>query len=61
MNLWLQELTQTVEQLDTRAKLLEALDIIEDQYAGLDDGEQETASWLVAELNRRLDALHSSA
>lgn len=60
MNLWLQELTQTVEQLDTRAKLLEALDIIEDQYAGLDDGEQETASWLVAELNRRLDALHSS-
>lgn len=61
MNLWLQELAQTVEQLDTRAKLLEALDIIEDQYAGFDDGEQETASWLVAELNRRLDALHSSA
>lgn len=61
MNLWLQELAQTVEQLDTRAKLLEALDIIEDQYGGLDDGEQETASWLVAELNRRLDALHSSA
>ena len=61
MNLWLQELTQTVEQLDTRAKLLEALDIIEDQYGGLDDGEQETASWLVAELNRRLDAMHSSA
>lgn len=58
MNLWLQELTQTVEQLDTRAKLLEALDIIEDQYAALDDREQETASWLVAELNRRLDALH---
>ena len=58
MNLWLQELTRTVEQLDTRAKLLEALDIIEDQYAALDDGEQETASWLVAELNRRLDALH---
>lgn len=61
MNLWLQELTQTVEQLDTRAKLLEALDIIEDQYAALDDREQETASWLVAELNRRLDALHHSA
>lgn len=61
MNLWLQELAQTVEQLDTRAKLLEALDIIEDQYDGFDDGEQETASWLVAELNRRLDALHSSA
>ena len=61
MNLWLQELTQTVEQLDTRAKLLEALDIIEDQYGGLDDGEQETASWLVAELNRRLDAMHPSA
>ena len=61
MNLWLQELAQTVEQLDTRAKLLEALDIIEDQYGGLDDGEQETASWLVAELNRRLDAMHSSA
>lgn len=61
MNLWLQELAKTVEELDTRAKLLEALDIIEDQYAGLDDGEQETASWLVAELNRRLDALHSSA
>lgn len=58
MNLWLQELTRTVEQLDTRAKLLEALDIIEDQYAAFDDGEQETASWLVAELNRRLDALH---
>lgn len=61
MNLWLQELTRTVEQLDTRAKLLEALDIIEDQYAVLDDGEQETASWLVAELNRRLDALHPEA
>lgn len=61
MNLWLQELTQTVEQLDTRAKLLEALDIIEDQYAALDDREQEAASWLVAELNRRLDALHPEA
>lgn len=61
MNLWLQELAQTVEQLDTRAKLLEALDIIEDQYAALDDREQETASWLVAELNRRLDDLHYSA
>lgn len=61
MNLWLQELTRTVEQLDTRAKLLEALDIIEDQYAALDDREQETASWLVDELNRRLDAFHHEA
>ena len=55
MNLWLQELTQTFEQLDTRAKLLEALDIIEDQYLALDDAEQVTAGRLVAELNRRLD------
>jgi len=61
MNLWLQELAQTVEQLDTRAKLLEALDIIEDQFSALDDHELETASWLVAELNRRLDALQHSA
>jgi uncharacterized protein YceH (UPF0502 family) len=57
MNLWLQELAQTVEQLDTRARLLEALDIIEDQYQALDDAEQEAAGRLVAELNRRLDAL----
>lgn len=57
MNLWLQEITQDFEQLDTRAKLLEALDIIEDQYKALDDVEQETAGQLVAELNRRLDAL----
>lgn len=61
MNLWLQELAQTVEQLDTRAKLLEALDIIEDQYAMLNDGEHETASWLIAELNRRLDTFHPLA
>lgn len=61
MNLWLHELAHTVEQLDTRAKLLEALDIIEDQYAMLNDGEHETASWLIAELNRRLDTLQPSA
>lgn len=57
MNLWIHELAQTVEQLDTRAKLLEALDIIEDQYQALDETEQETAARLAAELNSRLDAL----
>lgn len=57
MNLWLRELAQTFEQLDTRAKLLEALDIIEDQYQVLDEAEQVAAGQLVAELNRRLDAL----
>lgn len=57
MNLWLQELSQTFEQLDTRAKLLEALDIIEDQYKALDESEQERAGALINELNRRLDAL----
>ena len=56
MNLWLQELAQSFEQLDTRAKLLEALDIIEDQYKALDEAEQEAAGRLVMELNRRLDA-----
>lgn len=59
MNLWLQELAQTFEQLDTRAKLLEALDIIEDQYKVLDEAEQERAGVLINELNRRLDALQS--
>lgn len=57
MNLWLQELAQSFEQLDTRAKLLEALDIIEDQYKALDEAEQEKAGRLVMELNRRLDAI----
>lgn len=57
MNLWIHELAQTVEQLDTRAKLLEALDIIEDQYQALDETEQEAAARLSAELNQRLDAL----
>jgi NADH:ubiquinone oxidoreductase subunit E len=57
MNLWIHELAQTVEQLDTRAKLLEALDIIEDQYQVLDESEQETAARLAAVLNQRLDAL----
>ena len=56
MNLWLHELAQTCEQLDTRAKLLEALDIIEDQFQELDAAEQEAAGRLIAELNRRLDA-----
>lgn len=56
MNLWLQELAQNFERLDTRAKLLEALDILEDQYKALDDTEQEAASRMVAELHRRLDA-----
>ncbi|MFA7386355.1 MAG: hypothetical protein WCZ87_01700 [Thiohalobacteraceae bacterium] len=56
MNLWLQELGQSFEQLDTRAKLLEALDILEDQYKALDDIEQEKATRMVAELHRRLDA-----
>jgi hypothetical protein len=57
MNLWIHELAETVEQLDTRAKLLEALDIIEDQYQALDETEQEAAARLTAELNQRLDAL----
>lgn len=57
MNLWLHELARAYDQLDTRAKLLEALDIIEDQYQALDTTEQETAGRLVTELNRRLDAL----
>lgn len=57
MNLWLHELAQTCDQLDTRAKLLEALDIIEDQYQVLDTAEQEAAGRLISELNRRLDAL----
>ena len=59
MNLWLQELAQTFDQLDTRAKLLEALDIIEDQYKALDEAEQERAGHLINELNRRLDALQN--
>ncbi|MFN2309464.1 MAG: hypothetical protein ABR553_06980 [Gammaproteobacteria bacterium] len=58
MNLWIQELAQTVEQLDTRARLLEALDIIEDQYPSLDETEQEAAARLATELNLRLEALH---
>ncbi|MDV3237310.1 MAG: hypothetical protein LOY58_00455 [Gammaproteobacteria bacterium] len=58
MNLWLEELSRTFDQLDTRAKLLEALDIIEDQMQALDAAEQETAGRLMAELNRRLDAMH---
>lgn len=57
MNLWIHELAQTVEQLDTRAKLLEALDIIEDQYQALDESEQEAAARLTAMLNQRLDDL----
>ena len=57
MNLWLQELAQTFEQLNSRASLLEALDIIEDQLQALDEAEREAAGRLVAELNRRLDAL----
>lgn len=57
MNLWLQELEQSFDQLDTRAKLLEALDIIEDQAKTLDEAEQEAAGRLVLELNRRLDEL----
>jgi hypothetical protein len=57
MNLWLQELAQSFEQLNSRASLLEALDIIEDQFQALDAAEQEAAGRLVAELNRRLDAL----
>ena len=57
MNLWLQELAQTFEQLNSRASLLEALDIIEDQSQALDEAEREAAGRLVAELNRRLDAL----
>ena len=56
MNLWLQELAQSFEQLDTRAKLLEALDILEDQFKTLDDLEQEKATRMVVELHRRLDA-----
>lgn len=58
MNLWLEELSRTFDQLDTRAKLLEALDIIEDQMQALDAAEQETAGRLMTELNRRLDAMH---
>lgn len=58
MNLWLEELFRTFDQLDTRAKLLEALDIIEDQMQALDAAEQETAGRLMTELNRRLDAMH---
>ncbi|MBI5040329.1 MAG: hypothetical protein HZB57_03770 [Gammaproteobacteria bacterium] len=57
MNLWLHELAQTCDQLDTRAELLEALDIIEDQCQALDTAEQETAGRLITELNRRLDAM----
>lgn len=57
MNLWLQELAQSFEQLDTRAKLLEALDIIEDQAKALNEDEQAAAGQLVMELNRRLDEL----
>ncbi len=57
MNLWLQELAQSFEQLDTRAKLLEALDIIEDQAKTLNEDEQAAAGQLVMELNRRLDEL----
>jgi uncharacterized protein YceH (UPF0502 family) len=57
MNLWLQELAQTFDQLNSRASLLEALDIIEDQSQALDEAEREAAGRLVAELNRRLDAL----
>lgn len=57
MNLWLQELEQSFDQLDTRAKLLDALDIIEDQAKALDEAEQEAADRLVLELNRRLDEL----
>lgn len=57
MNLWLQELSQSFEQLDTRAKLLEALDIIEDQAKTLNEDEQAAAGQLVMELNRRLDEL----
>lgn len=57
MNLWLQELAQNFEQLDTRAKLLEALDIIEDQAKALNEDEQAAAGQLVMELNRRLDEL----
>ena len=57
MNLWLQEIAQTFEQLNSRASLLEALDIIEDQSQALDEAEREAAGRLVAELNRRLDAL----
>jgi len=57
MNLWLQELAQSFEQLNSRASLLEALDIIEDQFQALDEAEQEAAGRLIAELNRRLDAL----
>ena len=56
MNLWLQELAQSFEQLDTRAKLLEALDILEDQFKTLDDLEQEEATRMAVELHRRLDA-----
>jgi hypothetical protein len=55
MNLWLQELEQSFDQLDTRAKLLEALDIIEDQAKTLDEAEQAAAGRLMQELNRRLD------
>jgi hypothetical protein len=58
MNLWLEELSRTFDQLDTRAKLLEALDIIEDQMQALDAAEQEAAGRMMAELNRRLDALY---
>ena len=57
MNLWLQERAQSFEQLNSRASLLEALDIIEDQFQALDEAEQEAAGRLIAELNRRLDAL----
>ncbi len=57
MNLWLHELAQNFEQLNSRASLLEALDIIEDQSQALDEAEREAAGRLVAELNRRLDAL----
>jgi len=58
MNLWLEELSRTFDQLDTRAKLLEALDIIEDQMQALDAAEQEAAGRMMAELNRRLDAMY---
>ncbi len=57
MNLWLNELSETLDQLDTRAKLLEALDIIDDQLTDLSDEEQAAAGELINALNRRLDAM----
>ena len=57
MNLWLNELSETLDQLDTRAKLLEALDIIDDQLTALSEEEQAAAGELINALNRRLDAM----